>query len=260
MCRWLSYIGEPIFMEELISKPDNALVRQSLRARQAVTTTNGDGFGIAWYDQRAEPGLFRDVLPAWNDANLLTIAHHVRSRLFLAHVRASTGTATSRANCHPFAHGRWSFMHNGQIGGYAKVRRDLEARLGDHWFALREGSTDSELIFLLMLENGLTEEPAKAVNSTIDTVLESMLRFAVDEPLRFTACISNGEDLLAWRYASDDAPPSLFYRQTPAGLVIASEPLDDEDPQWIAVEADQLVRAGGDLAVRPIADVEASLH
>jgi len=260
VCRWLSYIGESIFMEELISKPNNALIRQSLRARQAVTMTNGDGFGVAWYDQRPEPGLFRDVLPAWNDANLLAIAHQVRSRLFLAHVRASTGTATSRANCHPFVFGRWTFMHNGQIGGYGKVRRYLEARLDDQWFGLREGSTDSELIFLLLLQNGLSVDPAKAINRTIDNIGEAMARFAVDEPLRFTACISDGRDLLAWRHASDDAPPSLFYRQTDAGLAIASEPLDDDDPRWIAVEADQLIRAGGDLVVRPIAEVDASVH
>src|SRR3712207_7561912 len=49
------------------------------------------------------------------------------SRLFFAHVRASTGTSTTRANCHPFAHGRHLFMHNGQIGGYARIKRRLEA-------------------------------------------------------------------------------------------------------------------------------------
>ena len=31
-------------------------------------------------------------------------------------MRAATGTATSRANCHPFAHGQHLFMHNGQVG------------------------------------------------------------------------------------------------------------------------------------------------
>ncbi|MCB2055271.1 MAG: class II glutamine amidotransferase, partial [Geminicoccaceae bacterium] len=116
MCRWLVYRGDEIFMEELILQPHNALIHQSLRARLAPTVTNGDGFGVGWYGARPEPGVFRDILPAWNDPNLRNIAQQVRSRLFMAHVRASTGTATSRANCHPFAFGRWLFMHNGQIG------------------------------------------------------------------------------------------------------------------------------------------------
>ena len=44
-----------------------------------------------------------------------------------AHVRAATGTAITRHNCHPFRHGKHLFMHNGQIGGYGQVRRLLES-------------------------------------------------------------------------------------------------------------------------------------
>jgi predicted glutamine amidotransferase len=36
--------------------------------------------------------LFRDTLPAWSDANLRSISEQIRSQLFFAHVRASTGT------------------------------------------------------------------------------------------------------------------------------------------------------------------------
>ncbi|TIV89652.1 MAG: class II glutamine amidotransferase, partial [Mesorhizobium sp.] len=67
----------------------------------------------------------------------------IKSGLFLAHVRASTGGATSRMNCHPFISGRWSFMHNGQIGGFEKIRRALENSLCDAVFDQREGTTDS---------------------------------------------------------------------------------------------------------------------
>ena len=99
-------------------KPCQSLVAQSLRCREAKNEVNADGFGLAWYGERAEPGIFRDIRPAWSDENLLSLAHQIRSRLFFAHVRASTGTATTRANCHPFAVGRWLFMHNGQVGEY----------------------------------------------------------------------------------------------------------------------------------------------
>ena len=118
MCRWLSYSGAPIFLEKLIFEPEFSLIAQSLHARKAAVATNGDGFGVGWYGERPYPGLYRDIRPAWNDDNLRNMSEQIRSRLFLAHVRHSTGTAIARMNCHPFRHGKWLFMHNGQIGGY----------------------------------------------------------------------------------------------------------------------------------------------
>ena len=123
MCRWAAYIGTPIYLEDIVTRPGQSLINQSLHAAEAKTETNGDGFGLAWYGAREAPGLYHDVLPAWADDTLLSLTHQVQSRLFLAHVRAATGTATSRTNCHPFVVGKWSFMHNGQAGGYAVFRR-----------------------------------------------------------------------------------------------------------------------------------------
>src|ERR1700737_3381918 len=131
MCRWLAYFGEPVFLEDFVSKPCQSLIAQSRHCREAKSGFNADGFGIGWYGERERPGLFRDVRPAWSDENLLSIAHPIRSTLFLAHVRAATGTATIRTNCHPFAADRYLFMHNGQIGGWPRVRRVLESHIPD---------------------------------------------------------------------------------------------------------------------------------
>src|SRR5262249_3406954 len=116
MCRFVAYLGEPIFLEELVARPSHSLVRQSLRAHAAKAVTNRDGFGTGWCGERAEPAVYREVLPAWSDENLQSLAATVRSRLFFAHVRAATGSGIARTNCHPFRHGKWLFMHNGQIG------------------------------------------------------------------------------------------------------------------------------------------------
>ncbi|MDF9863931.1 putative glutamine amidotransferase [Methylorubrum pseudosasae] len=110
MCRFLAYLGEPVFLNELVCAPTHSLVHQSLHASEAKTETNGDGFGIGWYGEHAEPGLYRDICPAWSDENLVNLCRQVRARTFFAHVRAATGTATTRANCHPFAHGRHLFI------------------------------------------------------------------------------------------------------------------------------------------------------
>jgi predicted glutamine amidotransferase len=63
MCRFLAYRGDPIFLSDLVCAPSHSLVHQSLHAEQAKTGTNGDGFGIGWYGERSEPGLYREVRP-----------------------------------------------------------------------------------------------------------------------------------------------------------------------------------------------------
>ncbi len=48
MCRWIGYVGSPLNMDELILKPENSLIHQSLNSKEGVETTNGDGFGANW--------------------------------------------------------------------------------------------------------------------------------------------------------------------------------------------------------------------
>ena len=53
----------------------------------------GDGFGVGWYGERDEPGLFRDVRPAWSDENLKSICAQVRSEGGNCFVRRVAGEA-----------------------------------------------------------------------------------------------------------------------------------------------------------------------
>ncbi len=242
MCRLAAYLGEPLFLEELIAKPRHSLMRQSLRADQAKMQTHGDGFGIAWYGERAEPGIYRDATPAWSDDNLLALSQTLRSRLFFAHVRAATFGASSRQNCHPFRHGRHLFMHNGQIGGYAQIRRVLESRLADDLYAARRGTTDSELLFLLAMarvRDGMA--PDGAMLAVLDETAALMKSRGIEEPLRFAAALTDGERLFAFRIASDGKPPSLYLRRCGGGVIVASEPLCDDEPDWQALPVGAVV-------------------
>jgi predicted glutamine amidotransferase len=159
MCRWAAWTGAPNYHDEIVPRAGHSLIRQSHEALKAPSALNADGFGLAWYGERPEPGLCRDVYPAWSDPNLRSLVAQVRSRLFLAHVRASTGTASSRNHCHPFAVGRWAFMHNGQIGGYDRFRRDADMLIPDALHPHRKGATDSEALFLIALAEGLEGAP-----------------------------------------------------------------------------------------------------
>ena len=234
MCRWAAYTGAPIFLEEIISRPGHSLIHQSHCATQCHTAINADGFGIAWYGARPEPGLFRDVLPAWSDPNLKSLTAQVQSHLFLAHVRASTGTATSRNNCHPFTHGRWSFMHNGQVGGYDSFRRDADMMIPETLYSHRKGATDSEALFLVALAEGLDTDPRGALERAAARFIRLARAKGQGPHLRMTAALSDGQRLYAVRYATDDAAPSLYHRwsESRQGRAVVSEPLEAEEGGW----------------------------
>lgn len=232
MCRWAAWIGAPRYLEDVVTQPGQSLISQSLRASEGATETNGDGFGVAWYGERAAPGLYHDVLPAWADSNLKSLAHQVKSRLFLAHVRAATGTTTSRSNCHPFVAGRWSFMHNGQVGGYTGFRRKVDAAIPDPCYAHRLGTTDSEAMFLIALGDGLEADPKAALERAAGR-MEAMSRAAGVTPhMRMTVAMSDGARLYCARYASDEYAPTLYTRAGDGGRLVVSEPLDRKLTDW----------------------------
>ncbi|SNX68958.1 glutamine amidotransferase [Cereibacter ovatus] len=237
MCRWAAYIGAPIFLEEIVSRPGHSLIHQSHCATECRTAINADGFGLAWYGERPEPGLYRDVFPAWSDPNLRSLTAQVKSGLFLAHVRASTGTATSRNNCHPFVVGRWAFMHNGQVGGYDALRRDADMLIPDALYGHRKGATDSEALFLVALAEGLETDPKGALERSVRR-FEALARDKGGAPhLRLTAAFSDGQRLYAVRYASDDQAPTLYHRWSlrRGGRAVVSEPLEQDEGDWLEV-------------------------
>jgi len=213
MCRWLAYSGSPILLEELLYRPRHSLIDQSLHARLGVDTTNGDGFGVGWYgaSNADTPAVFRSIEPAWNDRNLREIASHVESPLFLAHIRASTGTAVQQTNCHPFRYGRWLWVHNGLVRDFARIKRDLALAVDGSLYASIEGSTDSELLFYLALTFGLEDDPPGAVERTVGLVEQTGRKHGIEHPIQMTIGTSDGESVWAFRYSSEGRSRSLYY-------------------------------------------------
>ncbi len=207
----MAYSGEPILAEDLLFRPEHSLIDQSLHSRLGATTTNGDGFGIGWYGEGAEPAVFKSIEPAWNDSNLREIAGQLRTPLFFAHVRASTGTAVQRSNCHPFRHGRWLWMHNGALRGFHETRRDLVTAIDPALFPDLEGSTDSETLFFLALTFGLTEDPFDAVARAVGLVEDVGRAHGVDHPVQMTVATTDGESTWIFRYSTEGQSRSLFF-------------------------------------------------
>jgi len=160
MCRFALYLGEEITVASLVTEPAYSILHQSFHSHERVEPLNGDGFGIAWYpDDTEELGVFKEVSPAWNSRNLRSLARVTRSRCLLAHIRAATpGLPVTQLNCHPFSWQRLSFMHNGTVGGFLRLKHRLVKGLEEQTFLDIEGSTDSEHVFAVVKEAWVAAE------------------------------------------------------------------------------------------------------
>ncbi len=255
MCRIAAYIGPTIPLENIVTSPRHSLLSQSIESSESKQVMNGDGFGLAWYGQSAEPGVFRECLPAWSDENLINLCRMVQSNLFIAHVRASTTGETVRTNCHPFKMANWTFAHNGQIGGFSAMQREIESLLSDELYNARRGTTDSELLFLLLTEYGLHQEPVDACRKVIALLEQKRRVKSIQAPLRLTFVFADGDRLFGARYASDRFSPTLYRsRQLDNdGVALASEPLDGNPDNWMKLQPATLVEVkSGDTVVHDL--------
>ena len=265
MCRWMAWFGQPVLLRELVFDSPHGIVDQSLHARMGAEPTNGDGFGLGWYDAHDGPGVYHSVAPAWSDPNLRELAGHIPSPLFLVHVRAAIGSPVQTTNCHPFRHGRWLFVHNGYVERFSQLRRDLMLQVRPDLFSAVQGSTDTEVLFHLALTLGLEDEPLRAMERTVGLVEDVAERHGVADPVQGSFGISNGEQLWAVRYASSGSARTLFVsadfdtirrlhpddsrlaRMTSDDRMIVSEPFSDLPGVWVPVDESTAltVRHGG---------------
>jgi glutamine amidotransferase len=255
MCRWNAYFGQPLLIDELLFKMDHGLIDQSLHARMGVETTNGDGFGLGWYAAGGErPARYRSITPAWSDVNLRELTAHVKSPLFLAHIRATTGTPVQQTNCHPFRHREWLFVHNGVINGFHLIRRELMVAIDPELFDDVAGSTDSEVMFYLALTFGLTDDPLAGLERAVGFIEATARAHEIEHPVQMTVGLSDGHHLWAVRYSSEGKSRTLYISEDVSALkalhpeseqlqalgpedrAVVSEPLGDRLPgAWVAV-------------------------
>ncbi|HET7513171.1 MAG TPA: class II glutamine amidotransferase [Gaiella sp.] len=266
MCRWLAYSGSPVSLQALLYEPAHSLIDQSLHSRLGVETTNGDGFGVAWYGEEQAPAVFRSVEPAWNDRNLRELAAHIRSGLVFAHIRASTGTPVQQTNCHPFRHGNWLWMHNGSIARFHEVKRDLLLAVDPSLYPDLEGSTDSEAFFFLALTLGLQDDPPGAVERAVGLIEHVGRSHGITHPIQMTVATTDGRSVWGFRYSSEGTSRSLFFstrvdtlrtqypdnpilhQVSDESRLVVSEPLGDLEGAWNEVPESSwgVVRDGQD--------------
>jgi predicted glutamine amidotransferase len=275
MCRFVLYHGTPLTIASLVTEPVHSIINQSVAALESEEPLNGDGFGVAWFvpELSENPAAFRSVSPAWSNQNLLQLARVTRSGHILAHVRAATrGLPVEEANCHPFTHGTYAFMHNGDVGRFRQIRRKLLMSLTDPGFDAIHGSTDSEHLFGVFLDEvsrSNTGDGAESMAAALERAIGRVTKLATDSrgssPLvdgddsYLNIAISNGHCSVACRYTTSEGEPSSLYVHTGrryvcedgvcrmiaperghGAVIVASERLS-EDPGWQKIPRNHLV-------------------
>lgn len=280
MCRFTLYLGPPIRLCTFLFESSHSLVAQSSKSREREEPLNGDGFGVGWYSPglSEEPAVFRSITPAWNNRNLQSLSRVVAAGCVLAHVRAAThASGVNEANCHPFRYGKLLFMHNGDVARFPKLRRELLGTVCDAAFENVFGSTDSEHLFALVIDElerpcalSGAERLASALERALWRVIDMAERHAPGEPCHLNVALSDGEHAVTARLSTDrkHGPESLYYHygrdllptlanaaanvDPQSSLLVSSERLT-QDPDWLEVPPDHLVIASRGAApkVRP---------
>lgn len=281
MCRFVAYTGEDVLLDQVLVKPENSLVMQSLHAREASEIpTNGDGFGIGWYTPSIspEPAIFTSIFPAWNDQNLLHITSKIKSPCFFGHVRAASVGGINPYNCHPFIYGRWMLMHNGSIGDFTLIKRHIRRMLDDEYYQWIQGETDSEHLFALFLQLARNRnledvsEVGDVLMETLNIIHELICMYGLGGTSYYNLCLTDGDRIIATRYCSDlsEVPMSLHYvicygdqaqsktkhltNPKPSYVLVASEELTSWKEVWKMVPVNHmlLINSSRELKLMPM--------
>lgn len=219
MCRVLSYLGQPILLDDLLYKPNNSLITQSYDPKFMTHMLNLAGFGfIAWdYDsfQSEIPFLYRTHSLPFYDENLKNIASKVRANCIIAHTRGveySEKNIVSNQNVHPFKFSNTSiaFAHNGTLVGFEEMRLDILCHIKKEYQKLIRGTTDTESMYALFLSQLDTAKDTISIDDVFAALIETLkildkLRkkhhISISSPLNFF--ISNSEFIVATRFVFD---------------------------------------------------------
>jgi glutamine amidotransferase len=224
MCRHLAWIGRPRTLASLVLDPPHGLLRQSYAPReQRHGKVNADGFGVGWYvpDVRREPARYRRAQPIRTDASFASFAGVVSSAVVVAAVRSATPPFPSdEAGAAPFTAGPWLFSHNGRVANFARASLELRSRLPAAAAAGVEGPSDAALLWA-MLRHRL--ESGQALSDALTAVVADAVAAGGG---RLNLLASDGQAVAATAYGD-----TLFTRLDDDGVVVASEPYDNE-PGW----------------------------
>ena len=251
MCRHVGWLGRPRSVASLVLDPPFGLLRQSYAPRrQARGLMNADGWGVGFYPSvapehpapgdrpptpgdpaehadLAEPARWRSARPLWGDASFASVAPALSSSCILAAVRSATvGMPIEESAAAPFVSGRWLLSHNGRVDrDVLEADRIAESACDSAWLAAEVFATGADRLGEVVVDIA-GRDPSAVLN----------------------VLVTDGRRMLATTWGD-----TLSYRIEGAGVVVASEPIDD-GPGWLDVPDRRLVvLAEGRVAVSELA-------
>ncbi|MGH3325450.1 MAG: ergothioneine biosynthesis protein EgtC [Streptomyces sp.] len=221
MCRHLAYLGPPLPLADLITRPASGLYEQSWAPRrQRYGTVNADGFGLGWYpptDSGAEqaPARYRRAVPIWADPNLPDLTRAIHSTGVLAAVRDATeGTAQDETAAAPYADGRWLFSHNGAVPDWQRLPDDLGVPMAATDLLGLEARCDSALLWALLARWLRAGKPPEVALAALASRTGGIRPGA-----RLNFLLTDGRTVFATRCGD-----TLWYRSGAQSVRVASEP------------------------------------
>lgn len=243
--------------------PNHTSAKHEANARNRLLNT--DGLGMAWYttsfsdfergitDESEDgkphtglrPAVYKTIQPPRGDMNFHSICANTETRCLFAHIRATSASAVTQVNNHPFTFGRISFMHNGSVSDFVEIRRAVADILDHDTYANIQGTTDSEHIaalYVFYLTNGGGKETwdaeydihamATAMQNAVKTIidLQSKILGPKAHPNSLNLAATDGTKLVAYRFRNNaqEQPPSLYY-STKAGVTLNRKYPDNPD-------------------------------
>ncbi|MGI4812961.1 MAG: class II glutamine amidotransferase [Janthinobacterium lividum] len=230
-------------------------------ARGGSTKQHADGWGIAFFEDKACRLFIDQQASASSPIAELVKRYPIKSRNTIAHIRKATQGHIQLENCHPFMRelwGRhWIFAHNGDLKDYTTALTGVYQPVG---------TTDSELAFCALLQ-GLrrrfprSEPPLPELFDALDELTREITLHGV-----FNYLLSNGQALFAhcsthlhflvrrWPFSTAhliDADMSIDFAKytTPEDrvAVIATAPLTDDEIWTRLAPGDLMMFQDGDV-------------
>lgn len=269
MCRWFAYISpsEPCLLADVLINPAHAITKQVAEHYLPGLLPSGqdkdlahaedkllilknhllnfDGCGIAWYTNTASayskqqegprPAMYKTQSPPTNDFNFRNLCENIETTCLFAHIRATSGTAVTPLNNHPFSFGRHIFMHNGRVADFTKIKREICMLMSYDCFANVLGSTDSEhaaALYMTYLTGGLAANAPKssweksypldamkaAMAQTVVTIMELQARVqgTATHANNLNFVTTDGQRLVCTRFRNHahEYPCSLYWSGT----------------------------------------------
>lgn len=219
MCRILSYLGEPILLEELLYKPDNSFITQSYHPKYMSHLLNLAGFGIAAWDEKsyqsAIPFIYKTPQLPFYDDNLRSLASKIMPCCFLAHIRGvayNEKQVVSTQNVHPFIFPSTTvaLAHNGALLQFEEMKYDLLDYIHPEIQKDIRGTTDSEWIYAIFLshltyaaDHYESQDIIKAIIETLKILQRVRHKYNIATTSPVNLFISNGEFIATTRFVFD---------------------------------------------------------